>query len=250
MIRINNISKSHTNLVKKSVTVAVRNVSFSITKGEFVSIIGPSGCGKSTLLNIIAGFIYPSSGNVEFNGEPVREPSSQRIVVFQDHNLFPWKTVIENIRFGLKGKKLSRLKQYAIAQHWIDLVHLNGFEQCYPYELSGGMRQRVALARALAVDPECILMDEPLGSLDAYMRENLQYEIMGLWSKTNKTIIMVTHDIDEALFLSERVIVMSMQPGVIKEIVSIDIPWPREFRVKTQKKFLELKNKLYKLIIE
>jgi len=250
MIRLDQVSKYYQDPANSKVVYALEKISFRVNKGEFVSVLGPSGCGKTTLINIIAAFTPCSDGQVCFDGKYAQGPSRDRIVVFQEHNLFPWKTVTENVEFGLKAKATARRKRREIAQQFINLVHLNGFEDSYPYQLSGGMKQRVALARALAVEPECILMDEPLGSLDPQMRERLQAEIIALWQKTKKTVFMVTHDIEEAVFLSQRVIVMSKAPGRIKEIVSIDIPHPREPVVKMSDHFQSIKRSLWKIIME
>lgn len=250
MIRIKDISKNYVNPTNGRIIEALDKVSFEIVPSEFFSVLGPSGCGKTTLINIIAGFIKANAGEVYFDGKPVQGPWRDRIVVFQEHNLFDWKTVFFNVEFGLKAKGVLRYKRRQISQKFIDLVHLGGFEDRYPFELSGGMKQRVALARALAVDPECILMDEPLGSLDSQMRERLQIEIMSLWEKTKKTILMVTHDIEEAIFLSDRVALMSKAPGKIRQIISIDIPRPRDASIKTTSHFQDIKRKLWEKIME
>jgi NitT/TauT family transport system ATP-binding protein len=250
MIKLDKVSQHYENHIKEKTVQAVKDVSFQVKKGEFVCVLGPSGCGKTTLINIIAGFINCYSGEVFFEGQKPQRPWWDRVVVFQEHNLFPWKTVVENVEFGLKAKAISKKNRRETAKNFIDLVNLSGFEDHYPYQLSGGMKQRAALARALAVDPECILMDEPLGSLDAQIRERLQLEISALWLKTKKTVLMVTHDIEEAVFLSERVIVMSNAPGSIKEVVSIDIPHPRKPEVKMSAHFQDIKRSLWKTIME
>lgn len=250
MIGLKDVSKNYNSPTNGRLIEALDKVSFEVKPGEFFSVLGPSGCGKTTLINVIAGFIKPSIGEVYFDGRPVQGPWRDRIVVFQEHNLFDWKTVFFNVEFGLKAKGILRKQRRKITQRFIDLVHLGGFEDRYPFELSGGMKQRVALARALAVDPECILMDEPLGSLDSQMRERLQMEIMALWEKTRKTILMVTHDIEEAIFLSDSVALMSKAPGKVREIISIDIPRPRNVSIKASSDFQNIKQRLWGKIIE
>jgi len=249
MIRLKDVSKSYGNLNNGRIIEALDKISFEVKPGEFFSVLGPSGCGKTTLINIIAGFIKPTRGEVYFDGKSIKVPWRDRIVVFQEHNLFEWKTVFSNVEFGLKAKGIPKKQRREIAQRFIDLVHLKGFEDRYPFELSGGIKQRVALARALAVDPGCILMDEPLGSLDSQMREKLQIEIASLWERTKKTILMVTHDTEEAIFLSDRVALMSKAPGKIKQIISIDIPRPRNVSIKVSAHFQCIKQKLWEEII-
>jgi ABC-type nitrate/sulfonate/bicarbonate transport system ATPase subunit len=249
MIRLTKVCKTYGDPSEGGARAALSAVSFEIKKGEFFSVLGPSGCGKTTLINIIAGFVKPEAGEVLFDGKPVRGPWRDRIVVFQEHNLFDWKTVLSNVAFGLKAKGMPAAERGRTAREFIELVHLSGFENVYPSSLSGGMKQRAALARAMAVDPGCILMDEPLGSLDSQMREKLQLEIMALWEKTKKTILMVTHDIEEAVFLSDRVALMSKAPGRIKQIVPIDIPRPRDASVKASAGFQALKHELSEKIM-
>lgn len=250
MIKLKDVSKGYANSTNGRAIEALDKISFEVEPGEFFSVLGPSGCGKTTLINIIAGFIKPNAGEVYFDGKAAQGPWRDRIVVFQEHNLFDWKTVFFNVEFGLKAKGVSKDERSSISQRFIDLVNLKGFEDSYPFELSGGMKQRVALARALAVDPECILMDEPLGSLDSQMRERLQIEIMSLWEKTKKTILMVTHDIEEAIFLSDRVALMSKAPGKIRQIIPIDIPRPRDVSIKTTINFQNIKRKIWVKIME
>jgi ABC-type nitrate/sulfonate/bicarbonate transport system ATPase subunit len=250
MIRLKDISKNYGNPTNDKIIKALDKVSFEVKPGEFFSVLGPSGCGKTTLINIIAGFLKPTVGEVYFDGRLVEGPWRDRIVVFQEHNLFDWKTVFSNVEFGLKAKGESRDERKQITQKFIDLVHLGGFEDKYPVELSGGMKQRITLARALAVEPNCILMDEPLGSLDSQMREKLQTEIMALWQKTKKTILMVTHDIEEAIFLSDRVALMSKAPGRVRQIIPIDIPRPRDVSIKTSAHFQDIKIRLWEKIME
>ena len=242
MIAVENIAKTYCGTETKAGAEALAGISFDIPRGAFRCIaLGPSGCGKSTLINIIAGFLAPTSGAVRCKGRIVTGPSPERIVVFQDHNLLPWKTAVDNISLGLLSRFSDRKARISCAQHYIDMMHLNGFEGHYPYQLSGGMRQRVALARALAVTPDCILMDEPLGALDSLTREKLQIELATLWQATGQTVLMVTHDIDEALFLSQQVIVLGPRPTKIKKIVNVDISYPRTLAIKTSEKFQRIK---------
>ena len=248
MICLEKVCKDYDNPDRKGSIEALKDFNLSVRRGEFVSLLGPSGCGKTTLINIIAGFIKPTSGKVYFDGQKVSGVDRSRIVVFQEYNLFDWKTVKENIEFGLKTKGLPRSMRIEISRNLIRMVNLAGFEDLYPFELSGGMKQRVALARALAVNPQCILMDEPLGSLDSQMREKLQVEIMSLWHKTKKTILMVTHDIEEAIFLSDRVAVISKETNNIGKIIDIDIPRPRSIEVKDMPLFQEIKRTLREAI--
>ncbi|WP_062376793.1 ABC transporter ATP-binding protein [Treponema endosymbiont of Eucomonympha sp.] len=206
---------------------AIENVNLTVKKGEFVTIVGPSGCGKSTLLDIFAGLSEPTSGDIYIDGRKVTGPALDRGIVLQGYALFPWRTVRQNIEYGLEIKKVKKRERKIISDRFIDLVDLKGFEDSFPYELSGGMRQRVAIARALAYDPEVLLMDEPFAAVDAQTRETLQDELLSIWEKTDKTIIFITHSIEEAVFLADRVAVMSSSPGRIKTIVNVTLPRPR-----------------------
>ncbi len=206
---------------------ALTEVSFSITQGEFVCIVGPSGCGKTTLFRIIAGLEAPTTGAVSIDGNQIDGPGTDRGMVFQNYGLFPWRTVRANVRFGLEQQELSDNARQTRVQDMLSLVGLEEFADAYPKELSGGMKQRVGIARALAVRPEILLADEPFGSVDAQTRDNLHEELLDIWTETQKTILFVTHDIEEAVTLSDRVIVMSANPGRIQEIVSVDISRPR-----------------------
>jgi NitT/TauT family transport system ATP-binding protein len=207
--------------------VAIDRFSLNIRAGEFVSIVGPSGCGKSTLLDIIAGLARASDGSILIDGKEVKGPALDRGIVMQGYALFPWRTVKRNVEFGLEIKGVPKAERDGTSQKYIELVNLSGFEEHYPHELSGGMKQRVAIARALAYDPEVLLMDEPFAAVDAQTRETLQDELMRIWEKTQKTIIFVTHSIDEAVLLADRVVVMSPNPGRIKAIVDISLKRPR-----------------------
>ncbi|MBB5148286.1 MULTISPECIES: ABC transporter ATP-binding protein [Ureibacillus] len=210
-----------------SETVALEDVSLSIKRGEFISLLGPSGCGKSTLLNIIAGLEKETSGQVLINGSPITGPGNDRIVVFQESGLFPWMTVLENVMYGLLIKKVPKEEAKMRAMNWIQKVHLGKFADRSPHELSGGMKQRVAIARALVMDPEILLMDEPFAALDEQTRMVLHQELETLWRETGKTVIFVTHNIREAVVLSDRIVLMKTRPGGIKNIFSVQAARPR-----------------------
>ncbi len=202
------------------------HINADVAVGEFVCIVGPSGCGKSTLLNIVGGFVEPTAGTVLVEGEPVRGPDPRRIFVFQENGVFPWLNVRENIAFGLQRK--SREERERIIAHYVEMVGLAGFESAYPRELSGGMRQRVEIARALAANPHIIYMDEPFGALDFITRLKMRTDLVRIWQNEKKTILFVTHDIEEAVQLADRVLVMSKRPGRILEDVAVDLPRPRD----------------------
>jgi NitT/TauT family transport system ATP-binding protein len=207
--------------------VALEDFSLSIGEGEFVSIVGPSGCGKSTLLDILAGLARPQSGELHIDGKQVSGPALDRGFIMQGYALLPWRTVLRNVAYGLEVQRVPRRRRAEICQKYIDLVGLGGFEDRFPNELSGGMRQRVAIARSLAYDPEVLLMDEPFAAVDAQTRETLQDELLRIWEKTRKTIVFVTHSIEEAVLLADRVVVMTSRPGRIKQVLKIDLPRPR-----------------------
>ncbi|MBN1431413.1 MAG: ABC transporter ATP-binding protein [Methanomicrobiaceae archaeon] len=207
---------------------ALDNINLHIEDKEFVCLVGPSGCGKTTLLRIIAGLDFPTSGSVSLDGKPVEGPDPERGMVFQEYSLFPWLRISDNIGFGLEMKGYSREDKKKIVDEYLDLVNLEGFGMSYPHELSGGMRQRVAIARALANDPKVLLMDEPFGALDAQTRNMMQRELLEIWEKTRKTIIFVTHSVDEAVFLADRIVVLSPRPGRIKDIIDVNLPRIRE----------------------
>ena len=207
---------------------ALENINLAIKPSEFLCIIGPSGCGKSTLLRLIAGLDDPSSGEILLDGKELRGPSQDRGMVFQEYSLFPWRNVLKNVTFGLEIQGIDKQEQYKIAEEYIELVGLKGFEKRYPYELSGGMKQRVAIARALATEPAILLMDEPFGSVDAQTRNILQEELLEIWMRTKKTILFVTHSVDEAVYLADRVAVVSSRPGCLVKCAKIDIPRPRK----------------------
>jgi NitT/TauT family transport system ATP-binding protein len=207
---------------------AIDGIDFSARAGEFVSIVGPSGSGKSTFLHIVGGFVAPSAGAVTVAGAPVRGPDTARGIVFQEFVLFPWKTVLGNVAYGLAERGVPRKERTERARRFVELVGLAGFERHYPKELSGGMKQRVALARSLIMDPDVLLMDEPFGSVDAQTRRVLQEELLRIWERTRKTVVFVTHSVDEALYLSDTVYVLSSRPARVKEVVDVDLPRPRD----------------------
>ena len=218
---------------------ALKPVNLHIRDKEFVSILGTSGCGKSTLLRMLGGFDRPSTGHIYFHGEEITRPNADIGMVFQSYTLFPWLTVEENIAFGLRQmKKHPPAEIREIVSRYVDLVGLRGFEKQYPKSLSGGMKQRVAIARALATDPGMLLLDEPFGALDMQTRGVMQELLLNVWQSSPKTIVRVTHDIDEAIFLADRVVVMSARPGSIKEIVDIDLERPRDYHVRNTEKFV------------
>ena len=226
---------------------ALDDFNLNIKKHEFLSIIGPSGCGKTTFLRILAGLIQPNSGEVTINGTKVANPGPDRAMVFQEIVLMPWRNTLRNVMFGIEMKK-GRMKGKARAMDLIKLVGLEGFEMYYPDELSGGMRQRVGIARALAVDPETLLMDEPFGSLDAQTRENLQDELLRIWEIQRKTVVFSTHSIEEAIYLSDRIAVMTPRPGKVKEIVKVTLSRPREYSQKMSAEFTELRRVVWNLM--
>lgn len=222
-------------------TLALQATDLHVVENDFVCILGPSGCGKSTLLRLVAGLEAPSGGLVSLDGTPVRGPGADRGMVFQSYTLFPWLTVVDNICFGLRERGLSRVEQIERAQHFIDQMGLRGFENHFPKQLSGGMQQRTALARALANQPRILLMDEPFGALDHQTRELMQELLLGIWEDEAKTILFVTHDIDEAVFMASRVIVMTARPGRVKLERRVCLPHPRHYSVKTTPAFSALK---------
>lgn len=221
---------------------ALHQIDLTVRQGEFISIIGSSGCGKSTLLRIIAGLETDYEGRAEFNGAPIAGPGLDRGVVFQEHRLFPWLTVRDNVAFGLDGGAHGEHSE-SVQEH-IDLVGLSGFENAYPHQLSGGMAQRASIARALVNRPEVLLLDEPFGALDALTKIQMQQEVLRIWKAEQATMILVTHDIDEAIFMGNRVVVMSARPGRIKCDIPVPLPHPRHYAMKTTPAFSELKARL------
>ena len=242
-LKIDNVVKEYEG--RNGKTVALNGVNLDIKENEFICVVGPSGCGKSTLLNIIAGLHEPTSGAAYLDGKKIEGTGVERGVVFQQYALFPWRTVLKNVMFPLEMKKTPKEEAEKIALKYIKAVGLEGFENSYPKELSGGMKQRVAIARAYAADPEVLLLDEPFGALDAQTRVQLQTELLETWQKEKKTCFFITHDVDEAIILAQRVIIMSARPGRIKKIVDIDIPYPRTQATKTDPRFLELKTEVW-----
>ena len=227
---------------------ALDRVSLHIEEGEFVSIVGPSGCGKTTFLSVVDGLIAATSGTIAVDGIEVRKPGPDRAVVFQDASLLPWRTVLGNVVYGLECAGMRAAEARARAQHFIAMVGLAGFEKTYPYELSGGMQQRVNLARALVVDPKILLMDEPFAALDAQTREFMQEELLRIWKQAGKTVLFITHQIDEAIFLSDRVIVFSPRPGRVRETININLDRPRSLRLKRKPRFHALEDRIWTLI--
>ncbi len=227
---------------------ALRGFDLDVAEGEFIAIVGPSGCGKSTFLHMLGGFEPVSEGRLLFNGRPVTAPGPDRGVVFQEFALYPWRTVERNVTWGLEVQGKSRAEQRAIADRLLAKVGLTLFRDHYPAELSGGMKQRVAIARTLAFDPRILLMDEPFGALDAQNRELMQEELQGLWYETRKTVIFITHDIEEAVYLADRVIVFTARPGRTKADVKIDLARPRAIEVKKTAHYMEYRNRIWDLL--
>lgn len=230
--------------------VALNGVDMDIHENEFICVVGPSGCGKSTLLNIIGGLETPTEGKVLVDGAEVTGPGPDRGIVFQQYALFPWLTVEKNVQFGLKLQGKSKEEAEELAHKYLKMVGLEGFAKAYPKELSGGMKQRVAIARAYAVNPKVLLMDEPFGALDAQTRTQLQQELLNTWEKEQKTCFFITHDVEEAIILAQRVVIMCARPGRVKEIVDIDIPYPRDQETKMSPRFLELKNHIWSQVYQ
>jgi NitT/TauT family transport system ATP-binding protein len=225
-------------------TRALEPIDLAVADNDFVTILGPSGCGKSTLLRLVAGLDRPSTGRIVLDGAPVREPGPDRGMVFQSYTLFPWLTVADNIGFGLREKGVARERRNEVVREWLGRIGLTGFEHHYPKQLSGGMQQRTAIARALANDPAILLLDEPFGALDNQTRALMQELLLGIWERERKTVLFVTHDIEEAIFLASRVVVMTARPGRIKADVAIDLPHPRHYTIKTSPEFSALKARL------
>lgn len=242
-VKIDNVKKTY--MGRTGEVIALNGVNLDIAENEFITVVGPSGCGKSTLLNIIAGLLEATSGEVLCNGKVVSGTGPERGVVFQQYALFPWLTVKKNVMFPLAMKGIKGPEAEEIAMKYIKMVDLEKFTNHYPKELSGGMKQRVAIARAYAANPEILLMDEPFGALDAQTRTQLQQELLDTWEKERKTCFFITHDVDEALILGQRVVIMSARPGRIKDIVVNDIPYPRNQETKMSPRFLELKNQIW-----
>jgi len=239
-IEVKDVSREYTQ--KGTTFKALDKVNLNIEKGEFICLLGPSGCGKTTLLNSIAGFECVTEGSIKIDGIEVKEPSIKNVTIFQNYGLLPWRTVQKNVELGLESKKLNKQEIHDIASKYIDIVGLSKFKKNHPYQLSGGMQQRVAIARALAVDPEIIFMDEPFGALDALTRIKMQDEISDICEKQKKTIIFVTHDIDESVFLADRIVIMTPNPGKIKSIIKVDLGKKRD---RTNQDFLKIRDKVF-----
>ena len=240
-LKIRGVSRTFEGVRGGAPTIALQPTDLAVASNDFITILGPSGCGKSTLLRIVAGLDAGSTGQVLLDGEPVTGPGADRGMVFQSYTLFPWLTVRQNICFGLREKGMPPAQQADIARRFIAEVGLVGFESHYPKQLSGGMQQRVALARALANDPKVLLLDEPFGALDNQTRALMQELLLSIWQLHRKTVLFVTHDVDEAIFMANRCVVFSARPGRIKSELAIDLPYPRHYTVKTTPRFSELK---------
>lgn len=226
-IELDNVSKVFARSDMDTTITALDEVSLTIEPGEFVSIVGASGCGKSTMLRMITGLEIPTHGELRFDGVPITGPSAKRGLVFQDPSLFPWLTVEKNIAFGLRSQGVARQEQAALVDEFTSLIGLSDFKKSYPHQLSGGMAQRVSLARALVGKPDALMLDEPLGALDAFTRMNMQDEIVRLWQQRGNTAVLITHDVDEAVYLSNRIIIMSPRPGRIRKEIKIELAYPR-----------------------
>ncbi|WP_199300380.1 ABC transporter ATP-binding protein [Trichocoleus sp. FACHB-262] len=224
--------------------VVLQDINLHVCPNEFVCIVGKSGCGKSTLLNIVAGLVPPTSGQVLMDGVAVQGPGRDRGLVFQSYTLFPWLTVAQNIGYGLKLQRLPKPERRQRVAYYLDVVGLTQFSKAYPKQLSGGMKQRVAIARALANEPDVLLMDEPFGALDAQTKEQMQQFVLNLWEQTHVTVLMITHDVEEAIFLSQRIYVMSAHPGQIKAEIGIDLPTQRDMELKLTPEFLQIKRQV------
>jgi len=229
-LEISGLGKSYVDSYSGEEIVALDDVSFGVGRGEFVSVLGPSGCGKTTVLNIVAGFVPQTAGTVVVDSRPVAGPGPDRGVVFQSHALFPWQTVLGNVVFGLRMRGIGRAERNRRGREFLELVGLSGFENRYPHELSGGMRQRLGVARVLANEPAVMLMDEPFASIDAQTRRKLQEDLTEIFEKRRPAVLFITHDVDEAVFLSDRVVVLSGRPSTVSGIVSVDLPRPRTWR--------------------
>ena len=245
-LEVEGLQKSYT---KEGRALEILDIArFAAREGEFITVIGPSGCGKSTFLHIMGGFISADRGAIRVYGRNVSGPGPDRGMMFQEFALFPWKTVAGNVAWGLETQGVPRAEIEAVVQRQLEMTGLADFRNHYPAELSGGMKQRVALARVLAFDPKVLLMDEPFGALDAQTREAMQEEVMRLWARTRKTIVFVTHDIEEAVYLGDRVVVLTARPGRIREEVAIELPRPRELDIKKSARCHEYRNYVWDLI--
>ncbi|NLS17691.1 ABC transporter ATP-binding protein [Rhizobium sp. P40RR-XXII] len=246
-ISFQNVSKSF-DLAGQAAFTALQNLNLDIEDGEFITVVGPSGCGKSTAMNIAAGLTPPSSGQVLVDNGPVKGPGPERGVIFQQYALFPWLSVRQNVEFGLQISGRPKEERREIADHFIELVGLTDFADALPKMLSGGMKQRCAIARAYAVNPKILLMDEPFGALDALTRVQLQDQLLTMWSKERRTVMFITHDVDEAVYLASRVIVMAARPGRLHKIIPVDLPFPRTEEIRLSPQFAELRNEVWRAV--
>ncbi|GAA2486833.1 ABC transporter ATP-binding protein [Winogradskya humida] len=246
MITIDRIHKSFP--LKGETFTALGDVSLELADNEFVTIVGPSGCGKTTLMNILAGLETPTSGRALLDGKAINGPGPDRGVIFQQYALFPWLTVRKNVEFGLRTKGVGREERRRIAEHFIELVGLTQFADALPKMLSGGMKQRVAIARAYAVNPSILLMDEPFGAVDALTRVRLQDQLLDTWSQEKRTVVFITHDVDEAVFLANRVVVMAARPGRVVEVIDVDLPYPRNDELRLSPAFTALRNRVWNAV--
>ncbi len=248
-IQINGLWKIFESSAKSAEgTEALRDITFHILDGEILCLLGPSGCGKTTVLNILAGFQKPSRGEILVNDRRVDKPGPDRGVVFQEHGLFHWRTVLQNIMFGPEMMHRDKRESRTLADKYINLIGLNGFENHYPHQLSGGMQQRVAIARVLVNQPDILLMDEPFGKLDAQTRASMQVLLLDVWEKLHPSILFITHDIDEAIFLGDRILVMSCRPGKIIREFKVELDRPRSYEVVTTTGYLEIKRDIFNLL--
>ena len=246
ILELNHVHKSFARTEGEDVTQALSDITFTVQDGEFLSIVGPSGCGKSTIMRLIAGLIFPTAGTITLNGETIKGTDTERGMVFQKPTLFPWLTVKQNLDFTARMKGYSRQSNYeSESERLLELAGLKDFRNDFPHQLSGGMAQRLALIRTMINNPKVFLLDEPLGALDAFTRMNMQDEILKLWQRSNHIVLMVTHDIDEALYLGTRIIVMAPRPGRIREDLKNNMPYPR---VRTSDEFLQMRKKVLEML--
>jgi len=244
-IVVRDLSLAYVNEATASSHTVLEHFDLRVREGEFLAVLGPSGCGKSTLLNLLAGLTLPTSGRISVDGEPVGAARNKLGFVFQGYALFPWRTVRKNVETGLEIRGVKRAQRRSEAERFLRLVGLLDFADHYPHQLSGGMRQRVAIARVLAYGPEILLMDEPFGALDAQTRESLQQELLGIWEQSAKTVVFVTHSIDEAIFLADRVAIVGRGPGRVKEIIDVDLPRPRSASIRHSAGFVALRQRAW-----
>lgn len=246
-ITLNNVSKKFTDK-NKTITHILHQISFEFEESKIICILGPSGCGKTTLINLLAGYIFPDDGHITCDNEIIKGPNAKRAVVFQDHALFLWKTVRKNIEFGLKCQKINNWERQNIVDEYIKKFNLHGFDNHYPHQLSGGMKQWVGLARVLAVKPNVLLMDEPFSSLDEQNREFLQENLLQIHEENKPTIIFVTHNIDEAIFLADTIIILTKRPGTIKSIIKVPFERPRQYKIRNLPEFFQCRQMIWKII--